>query len=81
MKNVNLMSSAEKEEFIRTKILRAATALHNACKTSYSLNNCVGCPFKVAMGCSLYGHPIEWTSNLDNVKKLGVNKPKQKKIR
>ncbi|MNL90967.1 hypothetical protein D3C81_06920 [compost metagenome] len=77
MKNVNLMSNDEKEEYIRTKILKAATSLHNACKTSYSLNNCVGCAFKVDMGCSLYGHPIEWASKLDNAKKK-VEQPKQK---
>ena len=53
---------------MKDKILRYAKSLHNACKKYYKECGCVDCPFKVAFGCSLNGHPIEWDDKLKSVK-------------
>jgi hypothetical protein len=62
------MSEEEKASEVKSRILRAATALHNACVKSYKENRCNGCLFKVDVGCSLYGHPIEWEDKLKEAK-------------
>lgn len=53
---------------MKNDILRLATALHNACQKAYKENSCDGCPFKVGMGCNLYGHPAEWERTLQTAK-------------
>lgn len=53
---------------VRTRMLRAATALHNACVRAYKEDRCNGCPFSVCYGCILHGHPIEWEDKLKDAK-------------
>jgi hypothetical protein len=65
-------SEEEKAQDIRRRILRAATALYNACEKSYKENQCKGCPFDVPYGCNLYGHPVDWEEKLKSIKKAGV---------
>ena len=62
------LTAEEKELKVRKKILRHATALHNACKESYNETRCVGCPFSITFGCTLNGHPIEWKDKLRKAK-------------
>jgi hypothetical protein len=57
---------------VRARILRAATAMHNACLKTYKEDRCVGCPFNVGngFGCDLYGHPIEWKDKIEQAKTI-----------
>ena len=71
MKHRWAMTEAEKQAEVRNRMLRAATALFNACTKSYKENSCKGCPFGVTHGCDLYGHPIEWEKKLKEAKEQG----------
>ena len=52
----------------RKDILRAATAMHNACMKVYKAGKCYECPFSVSHGCDLYTHPIGWQEKLKSAK-------------
>jgi hypothetical protein len=55
---------------MKSKILRYATTLHNACMKYYKESRCKGCPFTTDIGCNLYGHPIEWKEKLKSAKQV-----------
>ena len=56
----------------KAKMLRLASALHNACVKNYKKKNCDGCPFTVSPygGCNLYEHPLEWERKLKEAKEV-----------
>lgn len=55
-------------EDVGKKIIRLATALHNACINANKNRQCNQCPFDVQFGCSLYEHPISWKDKLNEAK-------------
>ena len=57
------------EDNIKKRILRLATALHNACQKTYKERKCNECAFSVGHGCDLYEHPISWQYKLELAKK------------
>ena len=56
------------DEDVKKNILRASTAMLNACTKAYKEHRCKGCPFDGGYGCDLYGHPIEWKEKIEEAK-------------
>jgi hypothetical protein len=59
-------------ENVRSKVIRAAVAMHNVCLKVYKANQCKECPFSVGshvQGCDLYQHPINWEGRIKKAKR------------
>ena len=56
------------EEAVKKRILRAAKAMHNACKKTFKESMCRECPFcGIGHTCNLY-NPIVWGEKISEVK-------------